>query len=569
MYHPFLSRRGLRAKAKTAWARITLNRYTTTFFVFSFLYCLVQGLVQSFLFSIDLQYSSLAQGIVSGGDIPFRNITYLDGTRHHLVLHMCDDIPHGQSPDPCFVIFNSTAPAPQLLTPLRSLSDWENGLRVDPIADPANATAVIGVNITMPSAPNTPLFFDNTCLQTLVYPSAILTNFKREDIAWICLQFWLLAISFLAILNDSVPHILAVLATRAISTAWATYAIWRGPTFAANFAEIFSSPQSPCALDFFPEFFAKRQQFEIADLFLSSTGLIFFLYLSWTLLQIYSAQSFKCVGAPEHVMRYHKFLMALLACLQLEAFVLPAGMGLWINVLTNTAIKEISLHSGAYQAVYITSVILLIPWIAMGWYAIRLEMHRMMLVFLGIGFIIITGWALMFYSLVFPWTFMQWPYLGCFTIASFVLLGASIIIGIVCRMNFGKGLKEYLHAESTLSALNFAPDEFTHRTSQSHLTKSKSLSSSSMRKSSFDFSDSNEKGPTQLSSDDILNSAPMFFVSSLGSDADPDADMVRGVGKGARGSAGWPRRGLDGDVDVERVGGMGMGQGEKRGPVPF
>jgi hypothetical protein len=38
-----------------------------------------------------------------------------------------------------------------------------------------------------------------------------------------------------------------------------------------------------------------------------------------------------------------------------------------------------------------------------GWYAIRREMRRMMLVFLGIGFLIITGWAVMFYSLVFPW----------------------------------------------------------------------------------------------------------------------------------------------------------------------
>jgi hypothetical protein len=38
---------------------------------------------------------------------------------------------------------------------------------------------------------------------------------------------------------------------------------------------------------------------------------------------------------------------------------------------------------------------------------------------------------------------MQWPYLGCFTVASFTLLVASMALGIVCRLNFGKGLKEY------------------------------------------------------------------------------------------------------------------------------
>ncbi|KAF8175155.1 hypothetical protein BJ912DRAFT_931183 [Pholiota molesta] len=533
MYFPVLSRRGLKTQAKKAWAHITLNRYTTTFFVFSFIYCFVQGLIQSFLYSVDLEYGTLVEGIVSGGDIPFRNITYLDGTRNHLVLRMCDDIPHGQQPDPCFVIFNSTAPP--LNQPIRSLANWEDGMRIVPIVDPSNPS-LTGVNITMPSV-QAPLFFDHTCLQTLVYPSEILHNFKREDITWVSLQFWLLAISFIAILNDSVPHVLAVLMTRAISTAWASYAIWRGPAFNANFAEIIKGPQSACALDFFQEFFAKRQQFEIADLFLSSTGLIFFSYLSWTLLQIYSAQSFKCVGAPEHVMRVHKFFMAVLACLQLEAFVLPAGMGLWINVLTNTSIKVISQHTAAYQAVYITSVLLLIPWIAMGWYAIRREMRRMMLVFLGIGFLIITGWAVMFYSLVFPWTFMQWPYLGCFTVASFTLLVASMALGIVCRLNFGKGLKEYLRAESTLAAMNFAPDEFAHRTA-STVRKSRS---NSMRKGSFDDDD-------KMDPDDLVNQAPMFFVSTL---------PVMG---GAAAAEEWPvRQGAAADVEAQ----------PPRGPEPF
>ena len=49
--------------------------------------------------------------------------------------------------------------------------------------------------------------------------------------------------------------------------------------------------------------------------------------------------------------------MAVLACLQMEAFVLTAGMGLWINVLSSTAIKLISEHTGVYQAIYITSVV--------------------------------------------------------------------------------------------------------------------------------------------------------------------------------------------------------------------
>ncbi|KAF8961595.1 hypothetical protein BDZ97DRAFT_1759777 [Flammula alnicola] len=480
MYSPIL--RGLKAKAKSA------------------------GLIQSFLFSTDFEYSNLVSGIVNGGDIPFTNITYLDGSsaRPPLILRMCNDIPHGQPNYPCITIFNSTVNSPKydnesslnsqdITSPLqanefstlqatRYLSDWQSGMKVTPQLDSSNATLVTGVDIELHDG--TSLFLSEQCLQSLVYPSQILGNFRREDVTWISLQFWLLAISFLAIVNDSVPHVLAVLMTRTISTAWAAYAIWRGPAFRDNFYALLAEPGTPCSLDLFSDFFAKRQNFQIADSILSCTGLVFFSYLSWTLLKIYSAQSFKCVGAPEHIMRIHKFFMAVLACLQMEAFVLTAGMGLWINVLANTAINKISNTP---------------PFIKRCISRLLLEMKRMMVIFLAIGFIITAGWAIMFYSIVFRWTFMQWPYLGCFTVASFILLISTMALGVVCRMNFDRGLAEYLHAESTLASLNFAPDAFAHKADSDRVRFSK-----------------DSKGPIRkFSFDDPLNSPPMYFVSTL------------------------------------------------------
>ncbi len=49
-------------------------------------------------------------------------------------------------------------------------------------------------------------------------------------------------------------------------------------------------------------------------------------------------------------------------------------------------------------------------------------------------------------------TFVQWPYLGCFIVASFVLLIASMVLGIVCRINFGKGLAEYCGSSLPIKA---------------------------------------------------------------------------------------------------------------------
>jgi len=46
-----------------------------------------------------------------------------------------------------------------------------------------------------------------------------------------------------------------------------------------------------------------------------------------------------------------------------------------------------------------------------------------------------------------------------------------MVLGVVCRINFGKGLAQYLHAESMLSSINFAPDAFAHKTDSMQMSK--------------------------------------------------------------------------------------------------
>ncbi|KAF8797710.1 hypothetical protein BYT27DRAFT_6928724 [Phlegmacium glaucopus] len=492
----------LKVNARKVYARITQSHITTSFFVFSFIYCLVQSVLQSLFFSVDIEYGTFVSALVKGGKIPPANFTFLEGHRGHLHLQVCNHIPNGQIPYPC-----TTIHPPLAIGPVRVLRGWENGLNV---TNPSNATNVVGVEINTLDGSSIPL--NEQCVQSLLYPSQILRNFSHEDAVWLFLQFWLLTISFFVILHDSVPHTLAALMMRALETGWAAYATWRGSDYQANFQELLADPGTSCSLDLFSAYWRKRHVFEITGLILSSTGLIVFSYLSWKLLKVYNAQSFKCVGAPQHVMRIHKFFMAVLACLQLEAFVLVTSMGLWIMVLTETAIAQISSHTKVYKALYITTMIVsprafmttiqpiqlffcafskasvamdshgrvfALPssltttyFSSQGWYSIRREMKRMMVFFLGIAFFISASWSIMFYSEVYR-CFMQWPYLGCYTLASFVLLFASMVLGIICRMNFGKGFSQYLHVEATLASMNFAPDSFSHdtRKTDAHLSK--------------------------------------------------------------------------------------------------
>ncbi|RXW18649.1 hypothetical protein EST38_g7213 [Candolleomyces aberdarensis] len=498
------SRRQIQTWCGSVYSRITLTRITTFFFIFSILVSLIQGIIHSFLHSIDYDQKVFLSAITAAGGIPSSNITFLQGSAGKLKLEMCNDIPHGlfgQKIRPCITVFDS---ALRLNTDLPSVSrtfDWRRGARV---VDSEGA-----VILQSPAASGA-VFLTQRCVQTLVEPLQRVTNARREDLAHIFLQLWLLGISVFAIVQDSVPHILTAIVTRVLVAAWSIYAVWRTKYHADAYEEIYTRSGTPCSLDIFSEYFNTRLSIQIADTTTNLVALGIALYLSFELLKTYGSQSFKCVGAPEHVQRINKLFLAFLACLQLEVFILVTGMSMWIDVLLNTAIAKISDHTPEYIACFTTSAVVRYPnylaisrrlhsltiislstytasraldrhgtpppplpslgsmmtkrlplFLLQGWYAIKRERRKLTVAFLVIAFIIITGWSVMFYSIVYRWTFVEWPYLAVFTVASLTLLLISTVLGIVCRLNFGKGHAEYLQAEAALSSQNFTKEVFT------------------------------------------------------------------------------------------------------------
>ncbi|KAG5725096.1 hypothetical protein E4T56_gene10267 [Termitomyces sp. T112] len=434
----------------SSYSRITLNRTTTLFFVFSFIHCFTQGIIQSFLFSIDTEYNSILSPITTA-NIPSINMTVCDGSPGNWRLRICNDVP-SHRPYPCSDIFRSAVDTHNNLVADRQMVLDGDNLVITPSS---NFTVVV-------SSGSKSVSLSLQCTQTLLYSEQFMHNWQREDLTFVFLQFWLFGISVFAIMTDSVPHTLTVLITRVIITAWAAYAVWRTNYYKSQFTEIIFNPGTPCSFNIYPTYFQLRVSYEIPDLILNVTALLIACRLSIKLLRDYSAQSLKCVGAPTHINRIHKFFMAVLACLQLEGFALAAATALWLDVIVNTALAKISAHNLIYKGLIVLTIILLLPWIAMGWYAIKNEMKRLMIVYLGIAFFLLTSWSLMFYSIVYRWEFLNWPYLGCFTVASLILIVASLVLGVICRLNFGKGLAQYLRAEAALASVDFAPEVFKH-----------------------------------------------------------------------------------------------------------
>jgi hypothetical protein len=66
-----------------------------------------------------------------------------------------------------------------------------------------------------------------------------------------------------------------------------------------------------------------------------------------------------------------------------------------------------------------------------------------MLVFLVLSFGYLAGWGAMFASTTFRWTFAQWRFFSLIASGSVLLTLVAFILGVVCRLNFGKGLSRY------------------------------------------------------------------------------------------------------------------------------
>ena len=78
-----------------------------------------------------------------------------------------------------------------------------------------------------------------------------------------------------------------------------------------------------------------------------------------------------------------------------------------------------------------------------GWISVRHEYRKRMMLFLGVAIFVLVGWATMFIAATFRWTYVTWLFFSLMTTAALLLTITTLVIGIVCRVNFGKGLPRY------------------------------------------------------------------------------------------------------------------------------
>ncbi|TFY70818.1 hypothetical protein EVG20_g2187 [Dentipellis fragilis] len=401
----------------------------------------------SFLISVDGDWNTIVGGIVKQGNLPRGQFVDYSGRNGNYGLRLCTGVPVVGRVDTCHPLYTSdlsdTTPSSRNFSSL----DW-----MLPHGGDSQRLTIQG---SLGEQGNPVIVSQSNNAGRLQFSI-------REEIALVVSQFWFFGLSLFAIIFESPPHLLALVIGRSLAAGWSTYALWRNGNFADRVQHLVGNSGTPCNLDIFPPYFQTRNA--IADIVLHFVALAIFLPLSWRLLKLYDTLTFSRVGPPKKILTIYRYFLVVFVGLQLAVFFLVVAMSLWVDQLINGVIAAISSHTTIYQALFIFTTVTLLPWISLGWFSVRRERKYMMLAFISIGAIYVCAWSLMFYSQVYRFTWVDWPFFGCMTIISFIVVVISGAFGIVCRLQFGHGLLDYLQTEKSLARTDFEPDVFYHET---------------------------------------------------------------------------------------------------------
>ncbi|KAI0799600.1 hypothetical protein BC629DRAFT_1497116 [Irpex lacteus] len=439
-----------RRLVKSAYARVTLSGVTLSFFLLSVSFCILQILFQGFLWNGDATATSTLDGILVNTDVPETLLRWLTTKGDDYHLRLCTEAPLGATnvSHICPTIFDSSSMAQD---------DWVAPRNIRKHGFHHNQSAPLLLQVSMQDG-NSTVEITEQCMYTLLYPMQRMRNSASEELVLMFSQIWLLGISSSAVLNQSIPHLLAVFAMRMLATGWSAYTIWRTQDLKSRLWHIVMAPNTPCHTDFefLPGYFRTRFALQIPDVTLNVVALLFTGVLGWRMIKSFSHNIFNCVGPPAKIVRLYGYMLTVFVCGQLLSFLTTTSISL--------ALKEGITHTrllGVQIALFILAFMLTLIMIPLGYYATRKERRLPMAVFI----IILIGFIALFLSLfssgAFRFSWLQWPFFASVTGVNCAVLIVCAVFAILCRTHFGEGLSHYLHVEEVLSEQNFAADDFS------------------------------------------------------------------------------------------------------------
>ncbi|KAE9410659.1 hypothetical protein BT96DRAFT_961456 [Gymnopus androsaceus JB14] len=305
------------------------------------------------------------------------------------------------------------------------------------------------VNISSANEPGSGAILSSNCSWSLNYPVAVLDNTKREDVTFMAFQIWVLGMSLVALLNESIPHVIASLLTHLLATGWAAFQIVNTKSFEDDFARVITHGACNGVPSLLGGYWKVRQDAEYASLALNVVALFVSGILSWKLFKSFGWQTFKRVGASLTINRIYKLVLVLSIVLQLSFFFMGATVALWIDSLLNGLGAAHGNHLTLYRVTSFVTIFLLLPWLSLGYIGVRRELRLPVILFLLMSILYLAAWSTMFLAETFRWIYLSWVFFGLMACSSVALTVLAFVLGI--------GLPRYLNAQEPLPGDDFTP----------------------------------------------------------------------------------------------------------------
>jgi hypothetical protein len=184
------------------------------------------------------------------------------------------------------------------------------------------------------------------------------------------------------------------------------------------------------------------------------------MYLSFMLFKVYARETFSRVGASPVIHRVYKIVLVFSVFLQLSGFFSLASSAMWIDKMCHGTLMLVARHSKLYMVLFIIGFLLEIPWLMLGWVCVRKEYRVRFAIFCAMSVILWLIPTVMFTRSLYLYIISAWPFFTAVTVTAYAVLVVTVILGILCRLNFGKGLKHYLEVTDALEGVDFTPVVF-------------------------------------------------------------------------------------------------------------
>lgn len=415
----------LPSKLKLAYSRVTLNLPTTLFFTLALVQCLYQVPLHTWLYQVSA--SPDLGGVASNSTIITYPIVLLMGND----LLLCEDIPTlVGGPDTCIKAQISTS------TSRRSLSatpkfDAEGNL----------------MNVELDSRAPVQTVVSAQCMNVLPWASQSLRATNREDLIFVVYHVWLFGVSLVAVLNESIPHLIAAMVSEALCTLGSGFRIMKTSYFQDTFKRIVVDGSCHGVDLLGVPYFQMRRTVEISIFALNALALVAFIGLAWRLIKTYGKRSFERVHKRPEMNRLYIVISTLCSCIQLAVFYMVAAIGLFIDQLTLGPLRNLVQYKSVYLVVDITLLVLIGPWLILGWTSGRMESKPRTVMFLAFTIMFLAAWAIMFTSQVYRLLLMTWDSFAMTSLAPMVLMFVALLLSIYSWFHLDLGLAEYLKAE--------------------------------------------------------------------------------------------------------------------------